>query len=191
MLVCLGDLVGAGAWSRHARLHTENAERTRELANNFFEIFNTRVHRSIGRYWVQGNHEHRVERAHVEVGAGMPPWGLGAEGLVDTKLLERWHVRRYTDAPMELMDGTRRLLFFHGADGKGHIPTLRQYGYRGHVFQGHAHQLSAQMDGDCWSVRCGHLGPQRPSYIKGPAPSGWTRGYVVYERNVVTLRALF
>lgn len=191
ILVCLGDLVGAGSWSRHPRTGIECPDRTKSALYLFFEAVRESMPRSAGLYWCMGNHENRVDRAHVDAGAGLPAWGLGLEGLVDKRFLDRWHVRRYTDAPLEIMEGSRKLIFFHGDDNKGHLPTLRRFGYRGHVFQGHNHTLSAHFDGGCWSVRCGHLGPLRPEYIKGPPPGNWQRGFVVYEKNSVMLKALF
>lgn len=187
VIVLLGDVVGAGAWSRHPRQTSENARETMERADMLFRPL---VEMRVGLYWCMGNHEHRINRAHNDAGAMDLPWGLGGEMLCPEKIRHKLHIRRYTDGPMVLMDNAQRLLFFHGDDGKGPIPTLRRFGYKGHVFQGHNHQLYANCDGGMWAVRCGHLGPVRPDYVKGPAPSAWQRGYVVYEKGNVFLRKL-
>lgn len=178
-VVLLGDTLGMPIVSRHPRRQTQMT--LTDLRNFTQHLFDVALQAAphAGFYWLLGNHEDRADVMYRQHAQQDPAWGMGCEGLLSQNQASRVHIRRYFDPPMLLDDGM--LAFFHGADSHAAQRTLQAHSSQ-YVFQGHTHELYAHYHGNQCAVRCGHLGPVRPEYIKGPPPPKWTRGFVVVEK---------
>ncbi len=192
-LVHLGDLIDNGPWKRHPnQLIGENqgAEHwvTRQLAPavDWFRTLSTYATKSV---FIEGNHEHWVERACAQSGAaGQAAWPLvnplkhlkaAIPNLKVCPYMEEWNINTrsaYLPCP--------NLALIHGWTACRHAAArhLQLSGVRSVIF-GHTHRSQRERHSLPWArgrtvsaTSPGCLCLPTASYRQGGSPTGWAHG---------------